>query len=57
RRDGYLSPAAQRVVALLKAKGRDFLDQVTLPGKTEAPMPGVIVSGAERAHKRVRQSH
>ncbi|WP_407179327.1 LysR family transcriptional regulator [Bradyrhizobium sp. STM 3562] len=57
RRDGYLSPAAQRVVALLKAKGRDFLDQITLPGMTEAPMPGVIVSRAERAHKRVRQSH
>ncbi|MGY3233438.1 DNA-binding transcriptional LysR family regulator [Bradyrhizobium sp. USDA 4472] len=57
RRDGYLSPAAQRVVALLKAKGRDFLDQVTLPGMTEAQTPGVIVSPAERAHKRVRQSH
>jgi DNA-binding transcriptional LysR family regulator len=59
RRDGYLSPAAQRVVGLLKSKGRDFLEQVTLPGTTDAPatMPSIVVSQAHRVHKRVRQSH
>nr|WP_283842089.1 LysR substrate-binding domain-containing protein [Bradyrhizobium sp. KB893862 SZCCT0404] len=59
RRDGYLSPAAQRVVGLLKAKGRDFLEQVTLPGMTDdaAAMPAIVVNRTERAHKRVRQSH
>jgi DNA-binding transcriptional LysR family regulator len=59
RRDGYLSPAAQRVVGLLKSKGRDFLEQVTLPGMTDTPatMPAIVVSRAERVHKRVRQSH
>ena len=59
RRDGYLSPAAQRVVGLLKSKGRDFLEQVSLPGTTDVPttMPAIVVSQADRVHKRVRQSH
>lgn len=59
RRDGYLSPAAQRVVGLLKSRGRDFLEQVTLPGMTDgsATMPPIVVTRTERAHKRARQSH
>ncbi|WP_229177369.1 LysR substrate-binding domain-containing protein [Bradyrhizobium ivorense] len=59
RRDGYLSPAAQRVVGLLKARGRDFFEQVALPGMTDgaAAMPSIVVNRAERAHKRARQSH
>jgi len=59
RRDGYLSPAAQRVVGLLKSKGRDFLEQVALPGTTDAPatMHAIVVSEAHRVHKRARQSH
>jgi DNA-binding transcriptional LysR family regulator len=59
RRDGYLPPAAQRVVGLLKSRGRDFLEQVTLPGMTDgsATMPPIVVTRTERVHKRVRQSH
>jgi DNA-binding transcriptional LysR family regulator len=59
RRDGYLAPAAQRVIGLLKSNGRDFLEQVTLPGMTDAPasIPGIVVSQADRVHKRLRQSH
>jgi len=34
RRDGYLSPAAQRVIDLLKTEGRAFLDQVPCPRPT-----------------------
>ncbi|MCP3442808.1 LysR family transcriptional regulator [Bradyrhizobium sp. CCGUVB14] len=58
RRDGYLSPAAQRVVGLLKSKGRDFLEQVTLPGMTDgaAAKPTIVVNRTERVHKRARQS-
>ena len=59
RRDSYLSPAAQRVISLLKSKGRGFLEQAPLPGVTDAPtaMPGIVVSQAEPIHKRARQSH
>ena len=58
RRDGYLSPAAQRVVGLLKSRGRDFLEQVTLPGMTDGPatMPSIVINRAERVHKRARPS-
>jgi len=59
RRDSYLSPAAQRVISLLKSKGRGFLEQASLPGVTDAPaaMPEIVVSRAEPIRKRARQSH
>jgi DNA-binding transcriptional LysR family regulator len=59
RRGSYLSPAAQRVISLLKSKGRDFLEQASLPGVSDASaaMPGTVVSQAEPIHKRARQSH
>jgi DNA-binding transcriptional LysR family regulator len=59
RRDSYLSPAAQRVITLLKSKGRDFLEQASLPDLTNAPaaVPGIVISHAEPTHKRVQQSH
>jgi DNA-binding transcriptional LysR family regulator len=58
RRDSYLSPAAQRVINLLKSKGRAFLEQVSLPGIADVPnaIPE-IVSQPQLIDKPVRQSH
>ena len=59
RRDGYLSPAALRVIKLLKTKGRDFLEQASLP--LESPNANtftpVSFKPAARADKRARPSH
>jgi DNA-binding transcriptional LysR family regulator len=57
-REGYLSPAAQRVVAFLRANGRALLAHN--PVLPEDPMPTVLPrtlrTGGE-AHRRVRLSH
>jgi DNA-binding transcriptional LysR family regulator len=62
RRDGYLSPAVQRVIDLLKTKGRAFLEQVSLPA-TDTPKtspntaPKIAIKPIEPARKPARQSH
>jgi DNA-binding transcriptional LysR family regulator len=57
-REAYLSPAAQRMVAFLRANGRALLAQP--PVLPEEPMPidlpRTLKTGAE-AHRRVRLSH
>jgi DNA-binding transcriptional LysR family regulator len=61
RREGYLSPAAQRVVALLRAKGRSFLDDNAVRGaedpKSVGSLAGVIVRGGGKVRTHARQSH
>jgi len=58
RRDGYLSPAAQRVIDLLKSKGRAFLEQVNLPvANAPTAAPKIAVKPIEPARKPARQSH
>ena len=57
RRDGYLSPAALRVIKLLKTKGRDFLEQASLPLESPNTVTPVSFKPAARADKRARPSH
>jgi hypothetical protein len=57
RRDGYLSPAAQRVIDLLKTQGRTFLEQASLPAMdTVTPVPGMRVRPIGAVRKQARQS-
>lgn len=61
RREGYLSPAAQRVVDLLRARGRSFLEEAPLlPAKQQEPvgsLPGVIVKIGRDVRRPARPSH
>ncbi|WP_371424820.1 LysR family transcriptional regulator [Tardiphaga sp.] len=60
RRDGYLSPAAQRVVTLLRSRGRSFLDQSPLPPVEQhepaGSPPGPVVKAGEGARRSARPS-
>ncbi len=61
RKEGYLSPAAQRVVTLLRAGGRSFLEES--PVLAEQPherldgLPGMIVKIGRDVRRPVRPSH
>jgi len=61
RRDGYLSPVAQRVVTLLRTRGRAFLDESPLrpvvPPEQAGDLPGVIVKARKDVRRSGRSSH
>lgn len=61
RREGYLSPVAQRVVTLLRTRGRSFLDESPLrpaeQQETAQSLPGMIVKAGGGVRRSARPSH